>query len=401
MSDFKRKESRQPTVYFRPPTKIKPLGIYVHIPFCQRKCNYCDFYSVCDLKQSDRYIDALIKQFEDYSGAADRYCVDTVYIGGGTPSILKKKQIKRLFSALKKNFSIAEDAEITCEVNPVSASKKMLKALKKQGVNRLSIGVQSADNTLLKKLGRLHTWEDAVSTVETARKLKFQNISVDCMYALPGQSKEIFFDTLEKIVALGTEHISLYSLKVEKNTPFYEIKDSLDLPDEDSEIDMYFGAIDFLVKHGFHQYEISNFAKDSYECRHNLKYWNCEEYLGLGAAAASHYGNSRFTLVRDIKTYCDCVLGGTDEGLICEEYDAPINECVGDYVMLKLRTNSGINVSEFNTRFRGYDFEKLFGERLTPFVEKGLVEKSENVYYLNRKGFYVSNYILSTILDFD
>ena len=400
MSNFKRKESRQPTVYFRPPAKTKPLGIYVHIPFCQRKCNYCDFYSVCDIKQSDRYLDALVKQFEDYSGASDRYLVDTVYIGGGTPSLLKKKQLKRLFSALRKNFNISGDAEITCEVNPVSASKKMLKALKKQGVNRLSIGVQSADNGLLKTLGRLHTWEDAVSTVETARKLKFHNISVDCMYALPGQTKEIFFDTLEKIVSLGVEHLSLYSLKIEENTPFHKIKDTLVLPDEDCEIDMYFGAIDFLAKHGFHQYEISNFAKDSYECRHNLKYWNCEEYLGLGAAAASHYGNTRFTFVRDMKTYCDCVLSGTDEGLLCEEYDAPINECVGDYVMLKLRTNSGIDIKDFNMRFRGYDFEKLFGEKLAPFVEKALVVKSENGYRFNRKGFYVSNYILSTILDF-
>lgn len=394
------KRGKQPAVYFRRPDIKKPLGLYIHIPFCLKKCNYCDFYSLCDTSMADRYVDALAAQCRAYA-SNDRYEVDSIYLGGGTPSLLTKKQLTKLFSAIRSNFEVSPDAEITCELNPVTASKKTLKALKSVGVNRLSIGVQSANDELLQVLGRLHTYADAVSTVETAKKLKFSNISVDCMYALPGQSKEDFFDTLEKLVALDIDHLSLYALKIEKNTPFYEQKDTLSLPDEDCEADMYFGAADYLEAHGFHQYEISNFAKEGKKCRHNLKYWRCEEYLGLGAAAASYYGNFRFTLVRDADKYCSCLLGGDDDGLVIEEYDSPMSECVGDYVMLGLRLNDGIVITDFNRRFRGRDFETLFGKKLAPFVEKGLVEKDEKGYHLNRRGFYVSNYILSSILDFD
>jgi len=337
---------------------------------------------------------------EGYKSSANSYEVDTIYIGGGTPSSLTPSQIKKLFGSIRNHFCISKEAEITVEVNPHSASKKILKALKQCKVNRLSIGLQSADDSELSSLSRLHTFEDFIDTYNTARKLKFSNISVDLMFGIPNQTISSLNNTLEKVIDLSPEHISLYGLKIENGTPFAEQKDSLNLPDEDTESIMYLSAIEKLNSAGYYQYEISNFAKEGYKCAHNLKYWNCEEYLGLGTAASSYFCGRRFTFINDIKRYCEVLLCDKQESLLSEYMEIPKNQIIGEYVMLRFRLNEGIILKDFASRFNNKNFEEMFGDKLKRFVDSGHVIKNENGYALTPEGFYISNYILSEILDF-
>ncbi len=380
----------------------KKLGLYIHIPFCKKKCLYCDFYSKCDTAKVDKYIKALVAQMREYASGADSYVVDSIYIGGGTPSMLGPKQFKRLFAGIFQNFRVSTSAEISCELNPNSVTRRLLKALKKCNVNRLSFGVQSAHDDELEALGRLHRFEDVKRSYSLARKLGFDNISMDIMYSLPNQTPAKLMDTLDDIITLSPEHISLYSLKIEEGTPFFEMQDSLNLPKEEADVDMYFSAIEKLRGAGYEHYEISNFAKPDKRCAHNIKYWNCDEYLGLGPSAASYYGGRRFTVKRDIDAYIDAVLNKKDaSGIWSEDVDVPMDECYGDYVMLRFRMKEGVVFREFTYRFPGQNFEALFGARLQPFVERGLVVKDEVGYRLNDKGFYLSNYILSDVLTFE
>ncbi|MDP4153975.1 MAG: radical SAM family heme chaperone HemW, partial [Bacillota bacterium] len=301
---------------------------------------------------------------------------------------------------IRKNFNLAKNAEITVEANPFSAAKKTLKTLKRAGVNRLSIGVQSANESELKKLGRLHSFSDFEHTYKTARLLKFKNISVDIMYGIPDQTWESLCETLDKIIALAPEHISLYGLKIEEGTPFFEARDRLALPDEDTEADMYFAAAEKLEKAGYNQYEISNFAKNGYECKHNLKYWNCDEYLGLGTAASSYLNGRRFSFVKDIKLYNKVLLHESGENILSEYLEVPQNENIGEYVMLRFRLNDGISKEAFRLRFHNKNFDEMFYKKLEPFIKSGHVEITSDGYAFNRKGFYISNYILARILDF-
>ncbi len=379
----------------------KKLGLYIHIPFCKKKCHYCDFYSKCEMSKADSYIKALVAQTKEYASGADAYVVDSIFIGGGTPSMLKPKHFKKMFAAIFQNFKVSTSAEISVELNPNSVTKRLLKTLKKCNVNRLSFGVQSTHDDELEILGRLHRFEDVKKSYKLARKLGFNNISMDVMYSLPCQTTAKLLETLDDVIALSPEHISLYSLKIEEGTPFHELRDNLHLPSEEVDVDMYFSAIEKLRGEGYQHYEISNFAKPGYQCAHNLKYWNCDEYLGLGPSAASYYGGRRFTVKRDLDAYINAVLKKKDASDIwSEDVDVPLDECYGDYVMLRFRLAEGIVFREFSYRFPGQDFEKLFGERLKPFVDRGLVEKDETGYRLNDKGFYLSNYILSDVLDF-
>ena len=367
---------------------MEPLGLYFHIPFCRRKCDYCDFYSVCtaDDKKMDRYLSAVISQLDEYFRYGKR-TVDTVYIGGGTPSVFGGKRLERLLGEVKKRVELSRSVEITVEANPESIDKGFLKKIRSAGVNRLSIGFQSADNTELAALGRLHDYAGAVSAFKLAREY-FDNISVDLMYGLEGQSLESWLDTLDNVTDLAPDHVSCYCLKVEEGTPLW--KRGCDQPDEDTLCDMYLKGIELLNSKGYRQYEISNFAKGGKISRHNSKYWDLSEYLGLGCAAYSFYGGRRFSFVPDIEKYISGIEGKKP---VTEDLDelAYINRS-GEYVMLKLRTNEGIDMDGFEKRFE-CSFEPYLNV-LEKYIKTGHAEKKDGFFRLTPKGFLVSNMII-------
>ena len=292
-----------------------PLGIYVHIPFCRSKCQYCDFYSLTtkDDKLLDSFISAMTAHIKEAGKLAPNHRVDTVYFGGGTPTFFGSEGMSTLLAAIRKNFDVATDAEITFEANPDSVSDKLLRRLRAEGFNRVSLGIQTDDEELLKALGRPHTYAQAVSAVDRIRKNGFRNLSIDLMYGLPGQTLVAWEDTLRRVLSLNPEHVSCYGLKVEERTPMFQVKDSLNLPDDDAQADMYLSAVEILRAKGYRQYEISNFARKGMVSRHNMKYWQGGEYLGFGPDASSDFGGKRFTFVRDLMGYID----GTLIFLIC------------------------------------------------------------------------------------
>lgn len=377
------------------------LGLYIHIPFCRSKCAYCDFYSITDTKNYRRYIDSLILHMEDYSASIENYTIDSIFIGGGTPTIIPKNLMLDLFDGIFDNFNVTKDAEITLEANPATIDMGMLKKYRSEGVNRLSIGMQSSCDNELKALTRIHTFEDFEESFRAARKANFDNINIDLMYGIPEQTTASFKMTLDSVCELKPEHVSVYGLKIEENTPFADKANTLILPDEDDEFAMYELAINTLLQNGYVQYEISNFALPGYECRHNLKYWNCMEYLGLGPAAHSYLNNCRFSFRRDIELYMDAMeKADTDCNILDESYNITPNERVGEYVMLRLRLNEGLNTEEFRELFN-LNFDRMYGKYLKLYVENGFMVKRGPNYAFTTKGMYVSNYILSTMLDFD
>lgn len=399
----------------------KSLGLYIHIPFCHAKCAYCDFYSQSGAGDElmQRYVDALLLQMEDYASSAKDHSVDTVFIGGGTPSALPVKAMSDLLSGISRHFSIKKGAEFTMEANPATVSPAALSKYRKLGVNRLSIGLQSANADELSALSRIHTRDDFEASYKAARRAGFDNISVDLMYGIPLQTADSFSRTLDYVTALEPEHISVYGLKIEEGTPFARVRDTLILPDEDTEADMYLDCVRYLDAKGYRHYEISNFARPGYECRHNLKYWNCDEYLGLGCAAHSYFGGMRFSMKRDLMLYIDAMeadittgsmLGGDGINIaeeqirnaapIDEMYTVAPSERIGEYIMLRLRLTEGISSAEFEARF-GMNFDALYGRRLKIYIDNGFMTYNGDRYAFTPKGMYVSNYILSSILDFD
>ena len=381
----------------------KPLGLYIHIPFCLKKCAYCDFYSCtgCDPDLVHHYISSCMLQMEDLSESCRGYEVDTVYVGGGTPTTLPIKEFERLLSAVERNFKLSKYAEITTEANPATADKKYLKALRKLGVNRLSIGFQSANISELKLLGRIHTVEDFANMYKDARAAGFDNISVDLMYGIPAQSMQSFQSTLEYVCDMNPEHLSLYCLKIEEGTPFHEMRDSLELPGEDAEYDMYMWAVDYLRGRGYDRYEISNFAKEGYYSRHNYKYWNADEYIGIGTAAHSYFGGERYSIIKNIYDFIDGIeIPETNMKLIEGSKTLSFRERMSEYVMLRMRLDEGVNAADFETLF-GTDFHGFCGKHLDEYVKDGFVIREGRNYRFSSKGMFVSNYILSTVLDFE
>ena len=375
------------------------IGLYIHIPFCEHKCGYCDFYSLTKFDDYVRFVDSMLLQLEDYSEQAKECVVDTIYIGGGTPTVLPVKRMLELIEGIRSNFNISENVEFTMEANPATVDLKMLKKYRKAGVNRLSFGLQSAIDSELDSLSRIHTFDDFVDSYEMAKKAGFENISVDIMYGIPGQTRYSLGYTLEQVCDLEPKHISLYGLKIEEGTPFFERRNKLELPDEDTEYEMYKYAVDYLAFRGYWQYEISNFSTDGYKCRHNLKYWNCQEYLGVGAAAHSYFNDRRFSYKRSVDMFMDAmeyVDAGVD--IIEEDYIVSPEEKMDEYIMLKLRLTEGINVNEFKETF-DKDFEEMFGKELELYVNNGFMEFKNGHYFFTNKGMYVSNYILSTFLN--
>ncbi len=379
----------------------KTLGLYVHFPFCINKCPYCDFYSSTDMTHIDRYTSAVVLQMQDYAKAASRHDVDTIFFGGGTPSCLPVKQLLKVIDGIYDNFNVRGDVEFTMEANPATVKTSVLRKLRRAGVNRLSIGLQSAVNSELKALGRIHTFEEFKESFAAARKAGFDNISVDLMYGIPNQTPESFLYSLKKVTELGPEHISMYGLKIEEGTPFDKMKETLSLPDEDTECKMYFDGVEYLSSHGWTQYEISNFAKPAKQCLHNMRYWNCEEYIGFGPGAHSYFGERRFAYRRSMAEYINNMeFPGSVTDILSENYEIKQSERLGEYVMLRMRLTEGVDTEFFAASF-GVDFERLFGKYLALYSKNGFLQKKGRKWSFTPKGMYVSNYILSAMLDFD
>ena len=374
-----------------------PLGIYIHVPFCRSKCQYCDFYSLTEQEDAllDGYLDAVCQHIREAGVLAEQYQVDTVYFGGGTPSFFGAEGLAAILATVRKNFRVAADAEITFEANPDSVDKKLLRRLRGEGFTRVSLGIQSDDDRMLKRLGRPHTYQQAADAVKTMRKMGFHNVSVDLMYGLPGQSLEAWQKTLAHVLMLRPEHISCYGLKLEEGTPMYAFRDSPDLPDDDLQADMYLSAVEILQQHGYRQYEISNFCKKGNISRHNMKYWQGGEYLGFGPNASSYFAGKRFTTVSDLQAYISGIESG--EPVLQQVQDIPPRERAGEYLMMRLRTTAGIGAAEYERQF------------LLPFapIERALEECKERGYavktydgrwHLTPTGFLLSNSIISDLL---
>ena len=375
----------------------QPLGIYIHIPFCRSKCQYCDFYSLTtkDDKLLDSFISAMTAHIKEAGRLAPNHRVDTVYFGGGTPTFFGSEGMSTLLAAVRKYFDVASDAEITFEANPDSVSDKLLRRLHAEGFNRVSLGIQTDDEELLKQLGRPHTYSQAVSAVDRIRKNGFRNLSVDLMYGLPGQTLAAWEDTLRRVLALNPDHISCYGLKVEERTPLFHVKDSLNLPDDDLQADMYLSAVEILRTKGYRQYEISNFAKKGMVSKHNMKYWQGGEYLGFGPDASSDFAGKRFTFVRDLMGYIDGIKGKGE--IIRDMQEIPQRERAGEYLMTRLRTTSGIGKEEYEKKYL-LPFAPL-ENALERHAQQGLAtQNGDGRWYLTPEGFLVSNSIISDLL---
>ena len=377
---------------------MKNLGLYIHIPFCEKKCNYCDFYSIEGQKEKIKsdYIDALCIQIEREAEKYKEYVFDTIFFGGGTPSLISPNDMKRLMRKIKKHLHVDEKGEISIEINPKTVNEEKLIAYKETGINRLSIGLQSTDDKMLNCLGRIHTYSDFLETYNLARTVGFDNISIDLMYGLPKQSKDDFLRVLSEATALKAEHISAYLLKIEDKTPFGKIKESLALPDDDTEYEMYIEMCAYLGKNGYEQYEISNFSKNGLRSRHNLKYWQSEEYIGLGPNAHSCFNGERYSYKPNLREYMNSIFLGTLPERVAEERDTYLSK-VDEYVMLKLRLSDGISLFEFKNRF-GKDFLAKYPSA-SKYLKSGHMELREDNCYFTPKGFFVSNYILTDLFE--
>lgn len=435
--------------------KRKPLELYVHIPFCKKKCNYCDFLSAPASKpRRQEYLKALLMEIVIWSGAAyDDYEVKSIFIGGGTPTMLDAPQMNNLIGMLKIYFNVSNSAEITIECNPESVTKEKLLAYKECGVNRLSFGLQSANNDELAVLGRVHTWEQFLESFKLARECGFTNINVDLMSALPGQTLESWTDTLKKVAELDPEHISAYSLIIEEGTPFYarygesEVKTPLlcgrpalvapetaadedsvinedgtieakatepggevkadaaadlmanwpDLPDEDTERAMYDATAEILSGYGYDRYEISNYAKKNKECAHNIGYWTGIDYIGLGLGASSMFDGARFTNLRDIEIYKEAgkkTQLPTDWETVRQLTD---ERKIEEFMFLGLRMMRGVSRKEFERRFKK-SMDEVYGEVIAKYIDLGLLAEADGWIRLTKKGIDVSNQVLADFL---
>ena len=365
---------------------MKNIGLYLHIPFCKSKCPYCDFYSFSGKDtQKDEYTSVLKDKI--LSSISTLQCKgDTLYIGGGTPSVLGAKNLEILVNACNSGF-LTDNAEITVECNPYGLDEDFFKTLQDCGVNRLSFGLQSAIDSERRILGRLSDRNQVENTVKTAQKVGFQNITLDVMLGIPNQTEKSLNETLDFCISLGVPHISAYMLKLEENTHFYKNQDKYNFPDDDLTADLYLQMCETLENQGIMQYEISNFAKSGFESRHNLKYWHCEEYLGLGPSAHSFLDGKRFYYDRNFESFMNGV--------------SPIGDGFGgdftEYTMLNLRLVEGLNENKVLERF-GNKIPNEIYEKSKIFIDNGYITKTKNGLTLTRKGFLMSNTILAEIL---
>lgn len=373
------------------------LGIYIHIPFCRSKCDYCDFYSLAGRDdRMDQYQKALLSHIKETAPLAQDFPVDTIYIGGGTPSYYGAKRLKELLGVIRKLYKVEKDAEVTVECNPDSVDVKSLKILRKAGVNRLSMGMQSAIACELERIHRIHTPQQVNEAATAARKAGFTNLSLDLIYGLPGQTMDSWKATVEHALSLIPQHLSCYGLKVEEGTPLAaRVAQGEVLPDDDQQADLYLWTVGRLERAGYPQYEISNFAKPGFASRHNLRYWLTQPYIGFGPGAHSDFGGRRYSFVRDLDAYIQGVLQGGD--IIDESEIIPKRERCGEYLMLRLRTVQGINEQEYRSTYF-MDFAPLQA-RLEQFRAQGWAEQTDGRWNFTPKGFLLSNQLIGDLLE--
>ncbi|MDY5986703.1 MAG: radical SAM family heme chaperone HemW [Lachnoclostridium sp.] len=403
-------------------SNVKELELYLHIPFCIRKCKYCDFLSApASGQERQRYVESLCRNIRAYSAPAKAYNVVSIFMGGGTPSILEPEQIEVIFRAVYETFQVDENAEITMEMNPGTVTEEKLRACKKAGINRLSIGLQSTNNHELRVLGRIHTYEDFIDTYVMVRKAGFENVNIDLMSALPGQTEESYEDTLRTVAELAPEHISAYSLIIEEGTPFYDLygengvgcnpggRESL--PDEDMERRMYRRTSEILREYGYQRYEISNYAMQGYECRHNLGYWERKEYLGIGIGAASLMNETRWKETDSLEEYNEF---WSREFLFSEPWSetSGVNNAYHDieelskkeqmeeYMFLGLRKIKGISKKKFKDIFKN-DIMTVYGDEIEKLLKQDLLCEEgpdKDILCLTEQGLDVSNYVMCEFL---
>ncbi len=376
----------------------KDLGLYIHIPFCIKKCAYCDFLSWSgDEDRKEEYVRDLEQEIRSYKTFAADYQVSTVYFGGGTPSILETGQIERIMGALRQTFRIEKKAEITLEMNPGTARKEKLKVYRQLGINRLSIGIQSVKNENLKLLGRIHTYEDFLESYHMAREAGFDNISGDLISSLPGQTLEEWKEELEILIRTPLEHLSVYQLIIEEGTEFYERYGEHEelLPDEETSREIYLWTGEYLENQGFRQYEISNYARAGKESRHNLRYWERKDYLGLGLGAASMIRNMRMSNTRDWEKYRT---GCRDPRKIREEVEfLEEPRQIEEFMFLGLRKTRGVSRKEFRRTF-GKDLDLIYEKTLKKYLENGMLQESGDRIFLSEEGILLSNQIFADFL---
>lgn len=382
--------------------QTKNLGIYIHIPFCIRKCAYCDFLSFASEEDTRKgYIQSLIAEIRQWEDV-ERWHITSIFIGGGTPSVLKKEETAGILEAVYNKFQVDDDAEITTEANPGTLTKDKLYAYREQGINRLSLGLQSVHDQELKLLGRIHTYEDFLKGFHMAREAGFSNINVDLMSALPGQTVDSWRESLIKILRLKAEHVSAYSLIIEEGTPFYEKyaedarlrdlgEDCRILPTEENERSMYYETRRLTGEYGLEQYEISNYAKPGYECRHNQAYWLRQDYLGFGLGASSLIDNVRFRNTADLKEYSQGLFEKEEREVLS------VQEQMEETMFLGLRMKDGVSMETFEKVFHT-PFSAVYGKTVLDLKKEGLVQTEEERLFLTEKGFDLSNYTLAQFL---
>ena len=381
---------------------MEKLGIYVHIPFCKKKCKYCDFISFsCDEEIYTKYVEALINEIKNTSKniISSIHEVSTIYIGGGTPSLIDAKYIEEIIETIYQNIRVAGNAEITIEVNPGTVTREKLETYKKLGINRLSIGLQTTDNELLSLIGRIHTYEEFLDTYNMAREIGFTNINVDLMLALPTQTEKMLVDSLLKVINLNPNHISLYSLILEEGTVLEkEIEEGkYKLVDEELERKMYHKTKNILEKNGYNHYEISNFAKKGFESKHNLDCWDQREYLGFGLAAHSYYRNKRFSNTNDLDEYINNIskFNFTKNVEVHELQDREAK--AKEFMLLGLRKINGVSISEFERRFRVHPLF-YFRFEISRLDEEGLLEVELDDIRLTKKGLDLANQVFEAFV---
>lgn len=372
---------------------MKKLGIYIHIPFCKQKCSYCDFISFAGKEECiQEYIESLKKEIENFDN--DNYEVDTIYIGGGTPSFIDSKNIIEILGTIRNKFNVKSNAEITIEINPGTVNEKKLQDYVKAGINRVSIGLQSTNNKILKQIGRIHTYEEFLNTYSLARKVGIKNINVDLILALPEQTLEDLNTSVDNIIELQPEHISVYSLILEDGTLMKKLVDEnkIKLPSEELEREMYWKVKEKLESSGYAHYEISNFSKKGFESKHNLNCWEQKEYIGFGLAAHSYINNRRFCNTSNLKDYIKNIQNSNFKNNIeiCEIQNEENKK--KEYMLLGLRKIDGVNVQEFKNKFVDNPIY-LFHKELEKLVNEGLIEIDLNQIKLTNKGLDLANLV--------
>ena len=381
----------------------KQIGLYIHIPFCKQKCSYCDFCSYAEKQDLiSKYIKCLLQEIKEVgsnnrtdfeNGKDDLFLVKTIYIGGGTPSVIESKYIVQILEDVKANFELDENAEITIEVNPGTVTLEKLEDYNKAGINRLSIGLQSTHEHLLKEIGRIHTYLDFLDTFRFAREAGFKNINVDLMIGLPTQTLTEVQDSIEEIVSMEPEHISVYSLILEEGTPlFKKVEEGLELPDEELERKMYWTVKQILETNGYNHYEISNFAKQGYESKHNLDCWNQKEYIGFGVAAHSYTNGIRYSNIENLEQYIkNYEEDKTEENLVFHEKQ-DMEAMQKEYMLLGLRKIDGVSIQEFKIKFVANPVF-LYHDKLEKLVNEELVEIDGDQIKLTKKGLDLANIV--------